>query len=236
MRLAFGKRVFRSILGVWVAFLPIFSAGCADLGGIARWLPFQEKPTQLPGVTPPAERIADLRELAEQGPNSTAEQRQRVAEELAAAIRSEADPLIRAEIVRTLGRYPCAMADAILRAAMHDPEQDVCTAACEAWGNRGDAEAVALLGRALTEDADVDVRLAAVRALGRTKDPAAVAALGPALGDADPAMQYRAVESLRQITGEDFGNDVGRWQQYVRGELPQPARPVSIAERLRRLF
>ena len=31
-----------------------------------------------------------------------------------------------------------------------------------------------------------------------------------------------AVLSLKKVTGKDFGNDVNRWQQYVRGETPPP--------------
>jgi hypothetical protein len=57
--------------------------------------------------------------------------------------------------------------------------------------------------------------------------------LGEALADTDPAMQYRAVLSLKQITGKDLGDDVHRWQQYVKGELPEEP---SWAERIRRLF
>ena len=81
---------------------------------------------------------------------------------------------------------------------------------------------------------DADVRLAAAKALGETKNREAVAALGEALDDSDPAMQYRAVLSLKQVTGKDLGNDVNRWQQYVKGEPPEPT--PSLAERIRRLF
>ena len=90
----------------------------------------------------------------------------------------------------------------------------------------GDAQAVKLLSEALRSDVDADVRLAAAKALGETKNPAAVAALGEALTDADPAMQYRAVLSLKKVTGKDLGNDVDRWQQYVKGEQPEPT-PVA---------
>jgi hypothetical protein len=52
------------------------------------------------------------------------------------------------------------------------------------------------------------------------------------LDDPDPAMQYRAVMSLRQVTGQNFGNDVARWKAYVKGEPPPASKPVSIANRL----
>ena len=63
-----------------------------------------------------------------------------------------------------------------------------------------------------------------------------MAALGAALEDRDPAMQYRAVQSLQAVTGQNFGNDVERWQQYVRGEVPKSREPTSLAERFRNVF
>ena len=88
----------------------------------------------------------------------------------------------------------------------------------------------------LSGDVDTDVRLAATRALGKSKEPVAVAALGRALEDSDPAIQYRAVLSLRGATGENLGNDVRRWRQYVAGQQPTPADAPSLAERVLRRF
>ena len=93
-----------------------------------------------------------------------------------------------------------------------------------------------MLGGLVAGDMNSDVRLAAARALGRIKDPAAIAALGNALTDNDPAMQYRATQSLHEITGKDLGINVERWRQYVRGETPQPASPNSLVERVRQMF
>jgi HEAT repeat protein len=95
---------------------------------------------------------------------------------------------------------------------------------------------VAQLSELLKSDVDTDVRLAAARALGQTHDQAAVAALGAALEDRDPAMQYRAVQSLQELTGKNLGNNVERWQQYVRGEAPKTQEPTSLAERFRKMF
>jgi len=119
---------------------------------------------------------------------------------------------------------------------LSDPDAEVREAACEAWGKQPGAETVAVLGGVLTGDIDLDVRLAAARALGRSKDPAAVTVLGEALEDRDPAMQYRAMLSLRKVTGKDFGVDVNRWQQYVRGETPKTEEPFSMAERFGKMF
>jgi len=219
-----------------VCIFTVSAIGCAEVGNVPRLLPTTEVHPELPGVTSPADRIAQLKELSEDGRKSSPDEQHKIAEELATAIRTEADPMIRAEIVRTLGEYPTERSEEVLRAALADPDEDVRIAACRAWAKRGNAEAVEVLGRVLAEDADVDVRLTAAWALGQSKEPTAVAALEPALADQDPAMQYRAVLSLRKITGQNLGNDVSRWQQYVRGETPKPAEPISIAERLRQLF
>ena len=106
--------------------------------------------------------------------------------------------------------------------------------ACEAWGRHGDARRSSSFATCCGR-VNPDVRLAAAKALGETKSPEAVPALGEALSDADPAMQYRAVLSLQKVTGKDLGNDVGRWQQYVKGQQPTATSP-SLAERFLRLF
>jgi len=211
--------------------------GCAHFGTAPSWWPFRgPRDPKTASIVTPADRIAELRSTAERARRATPEEKQRLAEELGQSIRAEDDPLIRAEIVRVLGNCSCPKADALLRASTDDPSRDVRMAACRAWGEHGGANAAAVLSQVLTGDDDPDVRLAAVEALGQCRDPAAVAALGPALEDRDPAMQYRAVLALRDLTGEDFGNDVNRWRQYVQGEVPAETAPPSVAERLRRIF
>ena len=201
------------------------------------WVPFQgARSDDLPGVVTPAAKIAQLKKMSSEAAKSDQETRHQVVGQLVTAIRSETDSLIRAEIIRTLGDYPDPAADPVLKAAINDPDADVRIAACEAWGKRGNAQAAELLVPVLSSDVSQDVRLAAARALGKIKDPRAVAALGEALTDSDPAMQYRAVLSLKQVTGQDLGNNVDRWRQYVKEGHPIPAQPTSMAERLKRMF
>jgi HEAT repeat protein len=225
------------LMTVLLCLAAIGSAGCSDFVDIPTWVPFQGPITdELPGIATPTQRIACLKKLAKEATTRTAAEKQRVVEDLANAIRSESDAMIRAEIIRTLGFYAGEKADAVLTAALHDPEADVRVAACEAWGKRPGGQAASALIGVLGGDLDSDVRMAAAKALGKVKDPAAVSALGNTLEDSDPAMQYQAVLSLREITGKDFGNDVNRWRQYVKGEQPKPAAPPSLAERFRNMF
>ena len=230
---AHGTR-FLALLACLVA---IGTSGCDDSFIVPSWLPFGgETAENTSGIISPAEQIETLQELADKASQGSPEEKDQISLKLAGMIRKEEDPMIRAEIIRTLGKYPTDMATAVLKAALNDPDAEVRLAACEAWARRGGPQSVEILSGALLGDVDSDVRLMAAWALGQTGDRAAVPALGSALNDKNPAMQYRAVLSLRKITGKRFDNDVGQWQRYVKGELPPPAWPISIAERLRRMF
>jgi HEAT repeat protein len=226
-----GQRILILLCGLAAT----MASGCADLDILPSWVPFQGPVSDvLPGVKTPAERIAELKKLGEASVSATADEKTRMSQQLAESIKTEKDPLIRMEIIRTLGRYPGPAADAILKAALSDDDMHVRVAACEAWGKRNDTQAVKLLAEALRGDVDADVRLAAAKALGETKNAEAVKPLGEALADSDPAMQYRAALSLERATGKSLNGSVDRWQQYVKGEKPDP--PPSLAERIKHIF
>ena len=210
--------------------------GCAGVDRAVTKLSGEETTDVVPGIVPPAQRIANLRKIRQKSAWAKPDEQEKLSGELAAAFQQETDPMIRVEIVQAASGYPTDTAASVLRAGLDDPDLDVRVAACTGWGNRGGPEAVALLSGVLAGDVDTDVRLAAAGALGQTGDPGAVPALGQALEESDPAMQYRAVSSLREITDQDFGNDVNRWRQYVKGEVSSPNKPVSVAERFRRMF
>ena len=225
---AAGRRVWIPLCGVAVLTL----AGCEAM---PVWMPFRPPVSdQVEGVTPPYERIEQLRELAADADDHSPDEREAIAKQLAQSIGKEKDSLIRAELIRTLLSYPGPTADAVLKAGLSDPEVEVRIAACDYWGSRNNEQSVVLLRETLYGDIDVDVRLAAIKALGATRQPAAADALGEALEDADPAVQYRAALAMEEITGKDLGQNVNRWRQYVKGELPEPQ--PTLAERLRRLF
>jgi hypothetical protein len=224
----------RNLVAAAVCVCAIQGIGCSSQGlrSLRESCPFRRRfSDKVPGVRAPGERIATLRKMRQKAGWAKPEEQQRISAELAAAYQAEEDPLIRVEIVRAIGRYPTAAAASVLRAALDDSEADVRQVACEAWGRRGGPEGTAELARVLSSDVDKDVRLTAARALGETGDRGAVAALGEVLAERDPAMQYVAVQSLREVTGEDLGNDVSRWREYVQREAPPSSEPASIAER-----
>ena len=138
------------------------------------------------------------------------------------------------QILRTLGYFPTEKSASILAAGLHDHDRDVRMAACEGLGRQGGPTAAQELARVLAEDADIDVRLAAARGLGESATPTALPPLGDALEDQDPAMQFRAIASMKKISGKDFGNDVGAWREYAKSGQP-PEQP-SFASRYLKWF
>jgi HEAT repeat protein len=193
--------------------------------------PWQEKPEKIPGVKTPQERIAELKAVKSSATTSSAQ----TAEQLAKEIQREQDPLVRLHIIRAIAELPDPKASAVLHAGLEDPDEAVQIACCEAWGDRGGAEAVQELTTVLEAESNIDVRLAAAKALGDTKSAAAVKPLADVLADNDPAMQRRAIESLKSVSGKDYGYDVQAWQQYASGK-PVEKKPISFAERLRQWF
>lgn len=211
--------------------LLLMMPGCTALRSskLAFWNPQDEDPR----VVTPAKKIAQLRQLAKECPHLPQAEHDRLAVELARELRIEDDPLVRAQLLRTLALVRSDTATSMLRAGVQDADADVRAACCQAWGHRGGAEGVRVLEQVLREDDDLDVRLAAVRALGQVPGPESVAVLALALEDDDPAMRYRAMRSLAAVTGQDYGTDVSKWREYIAGRQPAPESWVS---RLTRWF
>lgn len=223
------------VLVSWVALVALVSAGCASTGSGSLFSDLtssssKEDNSKYPN---PAARIAQCQEMGKMVDRLKPEDQQLMAENLARMLHTEQDALVRAELVRTLARCPSLVATESLRHAMRDPVLEVRVATCEAWGVHGGPSAVPALTSMLTADPELDVRLAAIRSLGKLKDPAAVESLARALEDPNPALQYRAVEALRLVSGKEYGDDVNAWRAYCRGENPPE---ISLTERVRRLF
>ena len=181
-------------------------------------------------------KLEEMKKLRSGIKSLDAEEQTRVAQQLTQTLSQDPCPPYRSEIVKTLALCPAPAATEGLRLAIQDKDASVRTVACRAWGQREEQEALQVLAQAATADPDHDVRMTAVRELGKFKDQQAVRALGQALEENDPALQHLAVESLRSVTGKDFGDSVPAWRQFVRGEQVKPGEPPSLAEKLRRLF
>jgi HEAT repeat protein len=181
-------------------------------------------------------RLDELAAIRSNAEDLSEVEQERTARELMRPLSEDPSPLYRAQVVRTLGSLSTPVATDGLRLALQDDDSQVRIQACRAWTRHGGPEAVNALSHVLRTDADLDVRMAATRQLAEFRDPTAVSTLGLALDDADPAIQFRAMQSLKSITGKDFGNNVPAWRQYVKDGTYQPSDTPSIADRVREFF
>lgn len=222
----------RVLFAITVAALLPAAVGCSG------WLPWtasdaSKKNASLYGPTA-NQRIKQLEADAKQAKAEGSSQSVDFTRKLAEQLLTEHDARVRCEIVAIAGDFDTASAAAICKGALQDPDDRVRMRACDVWRTRGGAEAVQLLANRYRADRELDVRLRAIRMLGELENEGAVPVLAEALEDPDPAVQYRAVAALKQVSGRDFGNDVNAWRAWAAN--PGDAEPWSIAEAWRKLF
>jgi HEAT repeat protein len=245
----------------WLALLLVLGASTGCTWGSKNGVPWwgskkdkQQAADDLAHYGPFAfQRIQAVLALEKFAAKGSEADKQKVADELAREIRTEEDPLVRAQIVRTLSTVPNRTSQFVLTQGVKDPDPDVRVQICKAWGTMakqaagvrkgavapaGSVEdsAVQTLAGTLASDTNADVRMAAARALGNVpRDPRVAGALALALRDNDPAMQYEAIVSLKASSGQDFGGDVTKWQQYAASIAPAPppgqSQPPAVASR-----
>jgi hypothetical protein len=218
----------------WPAALLLISlGGCAfyDRHRPAFW-PFPER--KLTTYHTPAMRVDAVKEFSTRSTGVDSPEQRQITDQLARQIQVEPDPLVRQAVVSSIAEFRTPISQQVLEAGLNDESAAVRQTCCRVLGRRAEAGSVKCLANALNSDKDVDVRLAAAEALGKIKSPEAIKALSVALDDRDPALQYAGVQSLKAITGRDYGPDVQAWRQVAAGQTPPPYTP-SVAERLRRV-
>ena len=210
------------------------ASGAKEIWAHRPWAPIEDTVVNGVKVEAPINRVKRLQELAKNAPEMDAATKEKTCQDLVEQIKTEDDAFMRCVLLHTLGAFPeSPLAGEILAAGMKDRDRDARITCCNGWGKRKGPESVKILSEALASDADVDVRLAAARALGALKDPTGVKPLGLALESPDPAMQYRAVLSLHEITGKDFGDNAKAWKEYVDGGSPPEQ---SLAAKVKNWF
>jgi len=177
-------------------------------------------------------RMDELRQVRAQAGQLPDGEKQRLAGEIIGVLEIEKSPVMRAELVKTLGVLPCPATLVALEGSSTDNDPEVRSAACQALARQEGPEAVRLLAQ-LSGDENLDVRLEAAKALGRHRTPEAAQALALSLDEDDPAIQRVAMESLKTSTGQDYGMSVKSWREYLEGGNPKPPDPPSWAERIR---
>lgn len=211
---------------------------CAG-AGCASWTPWKQREKAVRdqekyGYTADT-RIKKLAERSKVVKGGSAESRIEFTQELVRMMLEEHDPRVRCKILETAAEYDTAAASAICAGAMQDPSDMVRLEACDVWSKRGGAEALQLLVARYQTDVELDVRLRALKRMGDLEDKAAIPVLARALEDADPAVQYRAVAALKQVSGRDLGNDVNAWREWAADPAADKV-PWTIAEGFRKVF
>lgn len=224
------------ILGTTLLALSVIACGCAQT---AAWkMPWNdtsrdERVREKYGLTA-NQRVEQVEKQAAAARSEGGTREEAFTAELVRTMLTEHDPRVRIKILEIAATFETPSALSICRGALEDPDAKVRMAACHAWGERSGSEAVQLLSHRYQTDTDIDVRLEAVRMLGAVKDQEAIPALGRALEDPDPAVQYRAVASLKKVSGRDLGDDVNRWRAWVTDPASEP--DWSMAETFRKIF
>ncbi|MFO0817841.1 MAG: HEAT repeat domain-containing protein [Pirellulales bacterium] len=214
-------------------------SGCADGPfGLARYNPVlidEWKQDEKYGASF-HKRLEEMQEWESNAASLPAAQQMQISQQLNELVRSEQNVVLVAQAVRTQAALPQESALETLRFATTHPQSEVRIAACRAWARKGGTEAAETLARVLGSDTDIDVRVEAARELKRFPSPATIQSLGVALDDPNPALQHRCVESLKLVTGKNYGEDVRAWREYVASGQAQPSAAPSIADRVFGVF
>jgi len=181
------------------------------------------------------QRIAELKADAERAKKEGSQAIGAFSERLTTVMLEEHDPRVRNAILDVAAALDSPAAVAICKGALEDPDERVRSKACEVQGKRGGPEAVNLLAVRFDSDASIDVRLKALKELGKLRDESAIPVLARALENADPAVQYRAVAALKEVSGRDLGDDVNLWRTWA-ADPKAPGTEWTIAEGFRSLY
>jgi len=229
---------FRSSIPVlYLCLASVISAGCAGMP-LASWNPYYRNQWEHDEKIAPTyhAKIRDLVAIRSAAPQMTAAEQEDHSQKLLVIYREDRNTQIAAHAIAALAEFPTAASLEGLRLAVEHADQEVRMAGCRGWGRKQSPEALDTLARILGSDSDLDVRLAAADELKAYRDPKALQALGLVLGENNPALQYRAIASLKQNTGRDLGNNVDAWRQSLQDGNLAPAQNENVVQKLRSWF
>jgi HEAT repeats len=220
-----------------ILLLGTVAGGCAGgpFDDVAEWNPYYRSAWERDELAGPTfhTKLKELRALRRNPTGLSPEEQQQMIPTLAGIVSDSTNAVLRAEATLTLAEFATAEVIPTLQLAMDDPDADVRAAACKAWGRRGGPEAIGLLSKAVRNDSDLDVRLVATTELAKFQEQQSLESLAIALNDKDPALQHRAVQSLKSVSGQDYGNNIPAWRDFVEGRSPALPEPPTIADRIR---
>ena len=117
--------------------------------------------------------------------------------------------------INAAGKLRHGPAIALIEKGLKDDNLKVRMEACRALSRRGEPRAIQLLAATAGSETDQDVKNAAIAALGSHKGQIAMNSLRLALDDRNPATRDLAMQSLRHVTGKDFGNRPAEWLKAI---------------------
>ncbi|MCC7338794.1 MAG: HEAT repeat domain-containing protein [Pirellulaceae bacterium] len=177
------------------------------------------------------DRLAELDLLQSQLARMPEAEQQQWTEQLSRIIQKDPSAEMRARAVATVAQLPSDSAVTALNFASGDDVEKVRLAACHAWKLRGGEAARDMLMSLAETDESTSVRQAAIEGLSVFELNEVKSTLIKLLSDRSPAVQFQVAQSLKSLTGRDYGGDFETWKQFMAGEeVPEPPQP-SLAER-----
>lgn len=179
-------------------------------------------------------QLAEVRAIRQNPGTLSPDEQSRVVQLLANIVHESPNTILRSEAVLAIGELASSQTLPTLEYAAAADEPDVRIAACKALARQGGPAALAAIANLVETDTDLDVRLAGTTELAKFQDQRAVQTLAVALNDKDPALQHQAVQSLKSVTGQHYGDSIPAWREYVAGRTPTRPNQPSVAERMLR--
>ena len=155
---------------------------------------------------------------------------------LSAYLARDVDIALRLQAIRSLGRAGNKGAAPVLRGAFaFSSELEEQVAIVRALGQLQDAEAVSLLTIVAQTEEEIWLRFEAVVALGTIRGGDGIATLIALLDDPLPAIQFAAVQGLRERRAQGALPSLLALGQKLAGQIDQPDSPTSSEPLQRRL-
>ncbi|MEW6026584.1 MAG: HEAT repeat domain-containing protein [Planctomycetota bacterium] len=129
-------------------------------------------------------------------------------------LEKDSDALVRAQAAYYLGKFRHKPAIPLLIKSNEDGNVFVKQESVWALGEIRDASAVQTLLVLLEKDSNIEVRKRAADGLKKIGDPKAVDGLIEQLDDINQTVAYAALQALKAITKQDFGQDIKQWEKW----------------------
>ncbi len=227
----------RAIFLLTTAFFLCLLSGCQDgpLYALKKVNPYftmrEWRDDEAIGVTD-HERRNQLADLAEQIGQMPTNRQVFWSKHLDKMLDNDTSPEMRRLAVNAAGNLKIADAMRLIEKGLDDDSIKVRMEACRALGKRSGEEAIRMLASTAGTEADEDVRHAALTAIGNHQGQLALDALKIALNHRNPATRDLAVQSLKRVTGKNYGDRPEVWIAALQGKKVEE-QPTRIVEAIR---